>query len=109
MEASVVKELVEDLEAEINNGGFDQFFFNSAGDKVSEAIIALKCIGAAHTAKIVESACAKFPGGMPPKERSERQELLLKVSPNSDAFEGEDQAFYEYQDNLAGLVANYVG
>lgn len=32
MEAKVVKALIDELEAKINNGGFDQFFFNSAGD-----------------------------------------------------------------------------
>lgn len=56
-----VRELVEELEAEINNGGFDQFFFNSASDRTDEIIAALLLIGAAHTANIVKTAMAKFP------------------------------------------------
>ena len=109
METEVVKELIDELESEINNGGFDQFFFNSAGDKVADTISALSSIGAEHTADIVRAACTKFPGGMPPKDREARQEVLEQVSPDSDAFEEEDQAFLEYKDDLSGLVANYVG
>lgn len=109
MDALLAKVLIEDLEAEINNGGFDQYFFNSVADKATETIAALKFIGAVHTANIMQSACAKFPGGMPPKERSVRQELLMSVSPDSDGFEEEDQAFYEYRDDLSGLLENYAG
>lgn len=109
MDPQVAKLLVEELEAEVNNGGFDQFFFNSAGDKAEETILALKAIGAKHTASILEEACKKFPGEMPPNDRSLRQELLEQVSPDSTRFEDEDAAFYEYRDDLAGLVSTYVG
>jgi hypothetical protein len=104
-----VRELVRDLEAEINNGGFDQFFFNSAGDKTAETIAALDAIGASHTAKIVRKAAGRFPGGMPPTDRDERQDLLgASVSPESDAFEEEDAAFLEYRDDLESLAAAYA-
>jgi Domain of unknown function (DUF4375) len=103
----VVAELVGALEAEINNGGFDQFFFNSAGDKTAETIEALAAIGAHHTANIVRRAASRFPGGMPSPDRDKRQEDLERISPDSDAFEDEDQAFYEYKDNLSELVASH--
>lgn len=110
MKPALVRELVDLLEAEVNNGGFDQFFFNSAGDRTSEIIAALQEIGASHTASILRAAAAKFPGGMPPVERNTRQTVLLEeVSPDSEAFEEEDQAFYEYRDDLAALVAQYAG
>jgi len=109
MKTEIVKELVEELEAEINNGGFDQFFFNTSGDRTAEIIIALSSIGAVHTATIVKAACAKFPGGIPPKDKDVRQELLEQISPDSDAFEEEDEAFLEYKDDLSGLVENYAG
>src|SRR4051812_7921032 len=64
-----VRQLVTELEAEVNNGGFDQFFFNSAGDQTARTIGALEFIGAKHTAAIVRAAAAKFPGGMPPADR----------------------------------------
>ena len=104
-----IQELIDELESEINNGGFDQFFFNSAGDYTEETIQALFRIGASHTAEIVKKAASKFPAGMPPKHRNSRQELLEVVSPDSDAFEECDVEFLAYEDDLASLVAGYKG
>jgi hypothetical protein len=109
VQPKVVRELIRELEAELNNGGFDQFFFNSAGDRTAETIAALEAIGASHTAGIVRKAAARFPGGMPPADRDERQALLSdSVSPDSDAFEDEDAAFLEYRDDLEALAAAYA-
>ena len=109
MDKSSVSELVEELEMEINNGGFDQYFFNSAGDRVYPTVEALEAIGAKHTANIVRRAIAKFPQGVVPENREARQEVLLdKVSPDSDAFEEEDSAFLKYQDDLASLLATHA-
>lgn len=109
MEVTTVRILIEELEAEINNGGFDQFFFKSAGNRTAETIEALKAIGAFKTAEIVTRAANKFPDGMPPTDWFERQNILEQVSPESDAFENEDKAFYEYHDDLANLLATYAG
>jgi hypothetical protein len=109
MTPAEVQRLVDDLEAEVNNGGFDQYFFNAAGDEAAAAIEALEAIGAGRTAAIVRSACARFPGGMPPADRDTRQALLTEsVSPEGDAFEDDDDAFLNYEDDLAGLVAAYA-
>ena len=75
MDREEVARLVELLEGEINNGGFHQFFYNSTGDETFAMIRALKKIGALKTADIVARAAAKFPRGMPPKERVKRQDL----------------------------------
>jgi hypothetical protein len=104
-----VVELVGELESEVNNGGFDQFFFNSSGDKAADTIVALEQIGAKHTADIFRQAVSKFPGGMPSTNRFERQEQLEILSPDGDAFEAEDSAFYEYKDDIAALVAAFGG
>jgi hypothetical protein len=102
-----VANLVETLEAEVNNGGFDQFFYNSAGDNTVETIQALETIGAVTMAAILKRAAAKFPGSMPPKDRFARQEILLQISPNAEAFEELDGEFYGYPDNLAELLSSY--
>lgn len=109
MQPDVVRQLIGDLEAELSNGGFDQFFFNSAGDRTVETIAALEAIGATHTAGIVRAAAAKFPGGSPSADRATRQEQLESVSPDADAFEAEDEAFLEYRDDLESLLARYAG
>ncbi len=107
MDQREVATLIENLEAEINNGGFDQFFYNSAGDNTAEAIQALETIGANRMADIVKRAASKFPGNMPPKDRFVRQELLLDISPNAEAFEDLDAECYGYPDNLSDLLAKY--
>jgi hypothetical protein len=109
MDKFKVRKLIDELEAEINNGGFDQFFFNSAGDNTAETIAALRAVGANHTAAIVAAAASKFPNGMAPTSRDLRQELLESVSPDSDAFGEQDQEFLAYKDNLSALVSAYAG
>jgi hypothetical protein len=63
------------LEDEVNNGGFHQFFYNDAGNNTLQTIQALEAVGAAKIAAIVKRA-AMFPGGMPPKDRFARQDVL---------------------------------
>jgi uncharacterized protein DUF4375 len=109
MDREEVARLVELLEGEINNGGFHQFFYNSSGNETSAMIRALKKIGAMKTAEIVTRAAAKFPRGMPPKDRFKRQELLLeKVDPKIKVFEELDQEFYAYPDDLQELLEKFM-
>lgn len=46
----------QNLEREINNGGFNQYFLNSSGDFAHETIKSLRTIGANHTADILQLA-----------------------------------------------------
>ena len=102
-----VADLIDALEGEVNNGGFHQYFYNSAGDRTAETIQALEIIGALAMADIVKRAAQKFPYGMPPKDRFERQDVLLEAYPNAEAFQALDEEFYQYPDNLAALVTKY--
>jgi len=107
MDQSRIAALISALEEEVNNGGFDQFFYNSAGDDTAEIIEALRVIGADSTAEVVERAAARFPGGTAPKDRFARQKVLLEISPNAEAFEELDGEFYGYPDDLTDLVQRY--
>jgi penicillin V acylase-like amidase (Ntn superfamily) len=107
MDAQEVADVVRALEDEVNNGGFHQFFYNNAGNYTTQAIQALEAIGAAKMAGIVRRAAAMFPGGMPPKDRFARQDVLLENFPRAEAFEALNNEFYAYPDDLAGLLANY--
>ena len=105
-----VVRLVEVFEGEVNNGGFHQFFYNSAGDETAEIIQALEMIRARKAADIVRRAASKFPGGMPPKDRFARQDLLLdSVDPEIKIFAKLDEEFYSYTDDLQGLLQEYAG
>ena len=53
------------LEAEVNNGGFSQYFFNSSRETAGFVVEALKVIGASKTAQLCEQAIsAAFPSGL---------------------------------------------
>jgi Domain of unknown function (DUF4375) len=109
MKREEVARLVELLEGEINNGGFHQFFYNSPGNETAKMIEALKKIGACKAANIVERAAAMFPGGMPPTDRTKRQDLLLEqVDPQIKIFEKLNQEFFSYPDDLQGLLEKYM-
>ena len=93
------------LEAEVNNGGFSQYYSNSAGDLATEAPAALEAIGARHTAEIVRSANDLFRDG-PPRDRDAREELAEQI-PES-AFEALSDRFLSYEDDLSLLLYEYV-
>ncbi len=99
--------LVWGLEADLNNGGFNQYFFNSHSDHAAVVPDALRAIGAPRTAAIVERALEIFPDGAP-AERTTRQELLEELDPENDAFEGLDREFLAYPHDLTGLLAAFV-
>ena len=97
------------LEAEVNNGGFDQYFFNSAGNHTQEVIGALEEIGANYTAQLVRDAIGVFPGGTAPRDRNQRQEILLEMGQaESELLNQVDSKFYEYRDDLSALMIAFV-
>jgi hypothetical protein len=97
------------LEREVNNGGFDQFFFNSSGNTAMETVTALERLGAKHTAALVQRAAGVFPDGRPAADRDER-ETQMEALPESarELWSQLDDDFYEYRDNLTALERAYV-
>jgi hypothetical protein len=95
-----IVELIRWLDAEVDNGGFHQFFNNSPGDKTAETIAALESVGATKTADIVRRAAARFPGGTPPQNRDERMAVLWREFPDPGAFDPLNEEFYGYPDGL---------
>ena len=99
----------QNLEREVNNGGFNQFFINSSGNFAHETIDSLRIIGANKTAKIVQKANDQFPNKKVPKDRTERQEVLEQIEDfANDIWEELDQKFFEYEDDLNSLNMDYI-
>ena len=97
------------IEAEINNGGFDQLFYNTAGDISFYAVVALKSIGANKMAKISEDALSIFGVDGPPKDGGERRDKLNSFgAKHEDLLDHLSYKFTEYPDNLQELLAEYV-
>ncbi|OGC69552.1 hypothetical protein A2415_03170 [candidate division WWE3 bacterium RIFOXYC1_FULL_39_7] len=105
----LIFEYVEELEREVNNGGFDQFFFNSAGNYTEDIVSALKEIGALYTADLVSEAAAQFPNKQVPKDRDTRQEVMESLPKEvTTKWDELDHKFYEYTDNLSELLIGFV-
>jgi hypothetical protein len=97
------------LEAEVNNGGFDQYFFNDAGNLARAAAQALRRIGAAQCAEIVADAVAIFSPPGPALDRGERHLQLESLSrQQKDRLEALTDRFYERPDPLENLLADFA-
>jgi hypothetical protein len=100
---------IDALEMEVNNGGFDQYFFNSPGDLSQTALIALRDIGALGAAKILDKAINIFPNSEPPQDRSDRQKLMMSLSDKvAPIWEDCDLEFYRLEENIGDLLFAYA-
>jgi hypothetical protein len=99
----------QDLEREVNNGGFCQYFINTSGDNAHETVQSLKAIGADKTAELLQKAIDQFPGKTVPKDRDQRTEIVEKIEETAEEVWNDlDQKFYEYEDDLNTLNIEYV-
>lgn len=101
--------ITQNVEIEVNNGGFSQFFYNSSGDFAGEMVDAFREIGAEKTAAICQQALDAI--GQPlPVNRAERIALIEAIETDAltDALDVCDNAFYEYQEDMNVLTDAYV-
>lgn len=107
------------LEAEVYNGGFDQFFWNSAGDHYHLAVAGLEELGAvASLAILKEAADTVFGSSGPPVDRAERWRVMdskvrrlseiLTRHRQSSRLERLDKQFYDDPDRLADRLTAYA-
>lgn len=95
-----------ELESEVNNGGFHQYFYNDSGKLAPHAVEALHTVGAQQAATIVEQAIELLGADMPWNDESARTERLEAISP--EVFESLDEAFYQYPDDLTTMLYRYT-
>ena len=99
----------QNLEREINNGGLNQYFYNSSGNFAHETLASLRKIGANKTADILQEAIDQFPNSAAPKVRAERQTILEQIERRAhQVWEQLDQKFYKYEDKLNDLNIDYI-
>ncbi|WP_210465765.1 DMP19 family protein [Rufibacter roseolus] len=99
----------QNLEREINNGGFNQFYYNSSGDFAHQTVESLNAIGADKTAEILKKANGQFPNQTVPKDRAERQEIVEQIEEEANVvWEELDQQFFDYEDDLNSLNLEFV-
>ena len=97
------------VEAEVNNGGFSQYFLNRSCETAGFVAEALETIGAPRTAEICRRAiAAAFPTGLP----SDPNAISEAASDFSDETEAKlsvlDGEFFQYPHDLTKLLFGYV-
>jgi hypothetical protein len=89
-----------ELEAQVNNGGFHQYFLNS-GTLVPHIVDALRVIGADQMADIVQHAIDVVGRDIAWKDDNARLACLGALVPEATAeLESCDQRFFAYPDSL---------
>lgn len=92
--------VVNDIEREVYNGGFDQFFYNSSGDFSSNSVEYLVKLGAMETAKIVQKAISFFPNSKPAGDQERRWEQLGRIENKAaPTWEELDNEFYGLEED----------
>jgi hypothetical protein len=87
---------IEALEREVNNGGYDQFFFNS-NEYVDVIEAALESIGCPHTARITRDAIAhlEIEGDLTPENVSRAVEACEDEEERASRLSACDQRYFE--------------
>lgn len=99
----------QNLEREVNNGGFSLYFSNSSGDFAHQTIQSLLAIGANKTADILQKAIDQFPNHIVPEDRNKRLETIAQIAKTAGPqWEKLDNDFYVYEDDLNALNMEYI-
>jgi hypothetical protein len=98
--------LIWELESEVNNGGFRQYFLNSTGTLAPHVIDALNAVGAARTAALVQEALAQVGDNIPWSDDIARRAMINSLSLQIEEKLNElDQVFYvSPPDDLTTLI-----
>lgn len=100
---------VYQLEGQVANGGFDQYFFNSTGATAEIALAGLKDMGSTAAAAILERAMAIFPGGKPPTDRQSRWKAMSRIASRSESvWEECDGEFYDKEEDTYRMCLAYA-
>ena len=97
------------LEEEVDNGGFYQYFFSSAGDHALETLDTLRLIGAVNATHLLEQAIQVFGNTPFPSNREERLERMDEIPEEERGVWGDlDFEFYTPNEKIYFLVVNYL-
>lgn len=100
---------IEELEAEVSNGGFAQYYFNPSGDHWEYAQAGLAQIGAKEHYKVMSASVKSFGSAMPSADHGTRTSQLSKiVRIKEEPFIEQDNAWYAIEnENLNRLTFKY--
>ncbi len=98
------------VEAEVNNGGFNQYFWNSAGQFAQVAVVGFGLIGAVEHARLMECAISMYEED---KERLQEFQRRGTLEAFSESYEDNrlkelDDEFYALNEDLHALRVRFI-
>jgi len=100
--------LIKIMENEVNNGGFNSFYFNESGNYASEMYDALEAIGSKEFKSILFESMQAF-RGIIPKDQLTRQRYMEDYNDECTAiWEPLNESFYKYEEDMHSLLVDYV-
>lgn len=102
---------VDVFEAAMNEGGFNYFFSNDAGNFALEIKEAYKTIKAPKTALLIEKALSLFPKGDYKDDIDERSKQLAKMDDKAfSVWEDLDELFFddEQEEDIVTLIVEFI-
>ncbi|MEO1530065.1 MAG: DUF4375 domain-containing protein [Planctomycetota bacterium] len=97
------------LDAEVNNGGHSQYFFNSSGDEWQLALEGLKVMGFKERLAIFDGILALFGEDGPVNDQSIRSDQLADIyTEHEEAFDEFDGRYYQCEENVEVVMMRYV-
>jgi hypothetical protein len=108
-ESQQVFSAIWEMESQVNNGGFAQYFASADGHTANFAPSALRRIGAHQCADIVRRALLTVSPQALPEDQTARQALIGSVSEDVlTALSQLDEEFFAYPDPLTDLLFQFV-
>ncbi len=86
--------LIDQLQGEVSNGGFHQYFANSSGNCAGMARSAAHAVHP-ELARVVDAAFAIFPGANPAEDRATRNAQMESIPDEWGAWSQLDDDFYK--------------
>jgi hypothetical protein len=97
------------LEGDVYNGGFEQYYFNRAGDHAHDAVESLGAIGARSAQETVRQANGLFGPGGPSPNREMRQKQLDSLNQQiKDKMAELEKEYVKDNDKVQDLLTEFV-
>ena len=101
--------IIYEMEGEVNNGGFEQYLFNSSGNNANQLIPALETVGSEQMLEVARAAMVLWPESKIPEDIEVRREQIIalpeKITQELDRL---DSTFYTLREPLYELVYDYI-
>ena len=100
---------IEGMQREVNNGGWNQFFFNSSGALAYDLVPALQAVGSTKNLSIAERAVKIFgkPASLGEEDRAKHLDKITQDGEKSP-WDGLEDEFYQAPEDLEAMIIEFI-